>query len=147
MGKRETLIKSLKLFFQAQAQTLQVELAFLFGSWATGLPKIESDIDIAVVFKNKLSEAEVFTRITDLSLLLAKDLRAEVNVLPINLDFWQPMLYYNAIVQGLPVYIKDFQRYISLKNRALFEMEDFLIFGKTWQLQLAAKKVKELKGA
>lgn len=145
--KKATIIKGLKNFFQSHAEKYQVSLAFLFGSWAAGIPKSESDIDIAVVFKDKPSEDEIFNRVTNLSSCLAKNLDAEVNVLSIDLDFRQPMLYYNAIVLGIPVYIRDFRQYADIKNKALFEMEDFSIFGRRWQLQLAAKKLKGLKGA
>jgi len=145
--KRAELIRSLKSFFQGQAEKFQIELAFLYGSWASGIPKKGSDIDVAVVFQDQPDTEITFKRLTELTYLLTKKLGIEVSILPISLDFKEPMLYYNTIVLGEPVYIKKFQRYVNLKNRALFEMEDFSLFGKAWQLQLARKRLKELKDA
>jgi hypothetical protein len=57
------------------------------------------------------------------------------------------MLYYNAIVLGAPVFLKNFDRYVRLKNEALYQMEDFGIFGINWQFMVAAKNLGGLKNA
>ena len=44
MGKRDHLIEHLKSFFMENAnQGYGVEIVFLYGSWARGFPRDESD--------------------------------------------------------------------------------------------------------
>jgi hypothetical protein len=57
------------------------------------------------------------------------------------------MLYYNAIVLGIPVFIRDQNRYAALLNEAIFQMEDFSMFGTQWQLEIAEKNLEELRHA
>jgi predicted nucleotidyltransferase len=54
MDEREGIIKHLKKFFAERASFYGVEMVFLFGSWATGIPRQDSDLDIAVVFRDEL---------------------------------------------------------------------------------------------
>mgnify|MGYP001592746354 FL=1 len=133
--------------FKEIANAYKIEVAFLYGSWARGYPKESSDVDIAVVFSETGDEDKVFEMITDITLSLMKEIRLEVNIIPIFLDFRKPMLYYNAIVLGTPVFIRDQNRYAALLNEAIFQMEDFSIFGTGWQLEIAEKNIKELTHA
>ncbi len=38
----------------------KISLAFLYGSWACGLPRWDSDIDIAIVFEEEFTDDEIF---------------------------------------------------------------------------------------
>ena len=145
---RDDLIKKLKDFFNKNADFYDIDMAFLYGSWAKGFPKETSDVDIAVFFyPEKDSEDEEFNRITDISLQLSEIIRKEINIILIRTDFRKPMLYYNAIVLGQPIYIKNTERYISLKNEVIYQMEDFSIFGINWQLIAANKNIRRLINA
>ncbi len=120
-------------------------MAFLYGSWASGSPRQDSDIDVAILFSKEISiEEEIFERITDISLLLSSNLRSEVNIIPLSLDFGKPMLYYNAIASGLPLFFRDFSHYVDLKNEAVYQVEDFNIFGRDWQLAVARRNLETL---
>ena len=145
---REEIIKQLKFFFENNADRHRLEMAFLYGSWAKGIPRPDSDIDLAIVFSPEPStDDESYERLTDISLFLSTELKKEVNIIQIYEDFRKPMLYYNAIVLGSPVFIKNFDRYVRLKNEALYQMEDFGIFGINWQFMVAAKNLEALKNA
>ena len=72
-------------------------------------------------------------------------LRAEVNVMTICLDFAKPMLYYNAIILGKAVFVKDYSMYVNLISEAIYQMEDFSIFGRTWQMMVAEKNLEALQ--
>src|SRR3989304_4460541 len=112
MDKKEEIIKPLKNYFNKNASLYGLEMVFLYGSWAKGFPRNDSDIDIAIVFSEEpSSDDESFRNITDISLSLSAEFNREANVIKIYEDFRKPMLYYNAIVSGLPVFIKDFVRY------------------------------------
>jgi len=148
MHTKLEILTLLKTFFEESASAYKIEMAFLYGSWARGFPKSSSDVDVAIVFSEEPgTEDEVFTIITDISLVLGKRLRLDVNVIPIYSDFRKPMLYYNAIVLGMPVFIGNQNRYISLRNQAIFQMEDFTLFGTKWQLEIAKKNLEDIKHA
>ena len=145
---RDDLIRKLKSFFDENAGRYSIDMAFLYGSWAKGFPKETSDVDIAVFFyPEKDSDDEEFNMITDISLQLSEIMRKEINIILIRTDFRKPMLYYNAIVLGQPIYIKNTERYISLKNEAIYQMEDFSIFGIGWQLLIAKENIRRLINA
>jgi len=146
--KTPDLLSNLEEFFKVSAEVFGIETAFLYGSQAGGFPRIDSDVDIAIVFSEpQLSDEDVFRRITDISWLLLKEVKIDVNVIPIYADFREPMLYYNAIVLGKPIFLKDFNKYVNLKNEAIHQMEDFNIFGRDWRLAVARKNLEELKRA
>ena len=147
MTDKDNLIFSLKAFFNENAKET-IEMAFLYGSWASGYPREDSDVDLAVLFLAELlSDDEIFNIITDISYNLSSKINKEVNILPIYRDFRKPMVYYNAIVLGVPVYIKDFEKYVSLKNQAIYQMEDFNIFGVQWQLEITHRNLEALQYA
>ena len=148
MRTKPEILTLLKTFFEETASVYKIEMAFLYGSWARGFPKSFSDVDVAIVFLEEPgTEDETFTIITDISLVLGKKLRLDVNVIPIYSDFRKPMLYYNAIVLGIPVFIRNQDRYIFLRNQAIFQMEDFTLFGTNWQLEIAKKNLEDIKHA
>lgn len=148
MHTKLEILTLLKTFFEESASVYKIEMAFLYGSWARGFPKSSSDVDVAIVFSEEPdTEDEAFTIITDISLVLGKNLKLDVNVIPIYSDFRKPMLYYNAIVLGIPVFIGNQDRYIFLRNQAIFQMEDFTLFGTTWQLEIAKKNLEDIKHA
>ncbi len=136
----------IKKFFEKNAEKYFIEIVFIYGSVVKGFLCDESDVDIAVVFSDKVSkDDEIFEIITEISAILTTEISREVNVIPIYTDFRHPMLYYNAIVSGKAVYLKDFKRYVHLKNEAIFQMEDFQLFGIPWQLMVARKNLESLK--
>jgi len=148
MHTKPKILALLKAFFEESALVYKIEMAFLYGSWARGFPKSFSDVDIAILFSEEPgTEDEAFTIITDISLVLGKRLKLDVNVLPIYSDFRKPMLYYNAIVLGMPVFVGNQGRYASLRNQAIFQMEDFTLFGTRWQLEIAKKNLEDIKHA
>jgi len=147
MNRQDAIKSTLQNFFQQKAGRFKVQIAFLYGSWAKGLPRNDSDIDIAIVFDDEPSEEELFDRLTTISLSLSEKIGLEVNVIHIYSDFRKPVLYYNAIVLGLPVYIKDFTKYVTLINEAIYQAEDFEIFGTGWYQTLSRKNLETIQHA
>ncbi len=147
MHTQDEIKNILECHFKEISDACGIEMAFLYGSWARGYPKESSDVDIAVVFTETNDEEKVFEKITDLTLSFMGKIKSEVNIIPIFWDFRKPMLYYNAIVLGIPVFIRDQDKYAALLNEAIFQMEDFSIFGTGWQLAVAEKNIKELTHA
>lgn len=147
MDKREKIINTLKDFLKVQARHYKIDMAFLYGSWARGFPRPDSDIDIALLFSEALSSDEAFNRINNITLSLSSRLHIEVNIIEIHKDFRKPLLYYNAIATGIPVYIEDLTEYIRLKNEAIYQMEDYSIFGIDWQHKVTRKNLEALRRA
>ena len=148
INSREEIIKCLREYFDRNASRYELEMVFLYGSWARGFPTNDSDVDIAVIFLDELSsDDDSFGRITNISLSLSRALGREVDVIRVYKDFRKPMLYYNAVTLGLPVYIQEQNKYIRIKNDALYHMEDFSIFGIDWQHHVAAKNLEEVRRA
>ena len=148
LQSQQTLIGILKAFFKERADAFEIDMAFLYGSWAGGYPRVDSDVDVALFFMAAFSsDEELFNRLTDISFEISLRIKREVNVIPIFDDFRKPMLYYNAVVLGMPMYIKDFSRYANLKNQSVFQMEDFSLFGIAWQTEIAGKNLEELQNA
>ena len=83
----------------------------------------------------------LFDIISNLSYDLNKIFSKEISVLFIDREFSKPMLFYNAIIHGVPIYISDKEKYISFVLKALNEMEDFKIFGEKWQFEVIEKRL------
>jgi len=148
INSREEIIKRLRNYFDRNAGRYKLEMVFLYGSWAKGFPRYDSDVDIAVIFSDEpSSDDESFSKITDISMSLSEELGREVNVIQVYKDFRKPMLYYNAIIFGLPVYIQEQDKYIRIKNDALYHMEDYSIFGMDWQYEVATKNLEAIRHA
>lgn len=110
---------------------------------ADGHPREDSDVDLAIVFSSHIhAESALFSSITDLSYRLQKIIKLEVNIIPVYSDFRKPMLYYNAIVTGTPVFIKENESFLNLRLEAVRQMEDFSIFGIPWRLEMARETLR-----
>ena len=145
---RDRIVEILGGFFQWEAAHFGVEAAFLYGSWAAGFPRLESDIDVAVLFDDEgTSEDDAFERLNAITLALMKVLPSEINVIPIYSDFRKPMLYYNAIIKGIPLFFTNREKYVSLIGEALYHMEDFETLGKRWLIDLATRNLEQISHA
>lgn len=145
---KKHIISRLKTFFENETSRYHIEMVFLYGSWVGGFPHDGSDIDLAILFHQEVDNQDRISRlVTDISYTLGEELDREVNVISVSDEFTHPMLYYNAIVLGILIFGKDFNKYINLRNNAIFQMEDFSIFGLKWQLEVAKDNLEGLKYA
>ena len=146
-AKLQDLTPVLEEYFSREADRLHVACAFLYGSWAGGLPRTDSDVDVAVLFEDDADDDTVFQRLTDISLALSRLLHRDVEILHLSADFRKPFLYFNAIVRGRPVYFRSAGSLQKLQREALFQMEDYSLFGPRWQAALAEKNLEVLRHA
>ena len=141
--EREKLIKKLKEFFQQNAENFKLSLALLFGSWAQGSPRRDSDVDIAVFFEEgKIDKEEKKALVRKITALLEERIKREVSILIIDPALSKPMVYYNALVSGIPLYVSDSSLLHHLRMDAIHEMEDFSSRGLKWQMELAGRYLK-----
>ncbi len=143
---KEKLVSKMKAFFEQSASQYHIDIVFLYGSWATGYPKQDSDIDLAILFSSKISEqSKIFLLISGISYKLGEQLNKEVNIISISRDFEHPMLYYNAIISGIPLFVKDYDRFLSFKLEAISQAEDFELFGVHWQQEIAESLIHSIE--
>ena len=143
--EQKNLIEHLQIYFERNAALLQVEMAFLYGSRAEGFPREDSDVDLGILFAgSRESEKELFEATTKISIALSSIVKADVNVVPIYSDFRKPMFYYNIIVKGIPIYMRESSNYLQLRKEAIDHMEDFKIFGIKWQVAIAKNNLAGL---
>ncbi len=141
---RGEIISALKSYFQQKAIAYNIDMAFLYGSWADGCPKAESDIDMAIMLDTEKAEEEIFDIINNMTLEITYILKKEVGIIYIDPELSKPILHYNAIVHGIPVFMKDFTRYVDIKLKAISRMEDFSIFGVKWQDEIVRKRMEAI---
>lgn len=144
-----SIILELGNFFKEAASQYPIEMVFLYGSFAGGFPRVDSDIDLAVVFSDKIIDdsEKIHYLITEITYQLTLKLNKEVNIIVVDKDFSHPMLYYNAVILGVPVFIKDSDKFLDLKLEAIYQMEDFQIFGIRWQREIARRNIEEVSNA
>lgn len=141
--KKDEIVSLLKDFFQVRADSYQIDMAFLYGSRAGGYPRDGSDVDVAALFMpDQRNEDAIFDRVTEISFSLSGILGKDVNLLVLDRDFKKPMLQYNAVVLGIPVFTRNFDSYIDFYLESLHQMEDFSLFGIGWQLTISEKRLK-----
>lgn len=140
------IIDTFKTYFKSHAESYGIKLAFIYGSYAHHNETRQSDIDIAIVFnkdpaKNKKRLLEI---ITDISIATGRLTGKDVEIIHIDDDFSKPMLYYNAIVHGKPLFVSDVNCQIDYVLRAIHEMEDFSRLGTQWQVEVANKRLQRI---
>lgn len=123
-------IKLLKKYFEKEKS---VVLAFLFGSWAKGFEKRESDFDIAIYLKDQTKENKI-------SLEIARIVGKDVDL--IDLNEAPASLVWNIFETGIPLAVKDNKLYWELYLRKSSEGEDFLKFAEDfWRIYKRAKSL------
>jgi len=138
----------LKDFFEKNSEKYLIDMAFLFGSQTADKRVSESDIDIAIIFSGQInSEDKIFELLNEISIKISELTGKNVDIICIQDDFRYPMLYYNAIVLGTLVFVKDRGKYFNFRMFAIEQMEDFGIFGIKWQLEVAERLLKGLNYA
>lgn len=126
----KTKIPLLKRYFE---QEKAVELAFLFGSLATGKQMKESDVDIAVYLKNQNQESSIWRAVQRI-------LQREVDLVPLNSA--PATLVSNVFKRGIPLSIKNRNLYWKLYLHASLEAEDFGDFAHDyWKISQRAQSL------
>lgn len=120
----------LKEYFEKEPSVI---LAFLFGSFANGREMEESDVDVAIYWKEKQKRARIH-------LELCCILEREVDL--VDLEEAPASLVSHIFKTGIPLTIKDKKLYWELYLRMSNEAEDFLEFVEDfWKIYKTAKSL------
>lgn len=91
---------------------LQADFIILFGSFAKGTARTDSDIDIAYFSSQKLSSYERFTLAGDLATLVGREIDL------VDLKQIDTVFTMQIFSEGVPIYISDENEFIRQKMRA-----------------------------
>ncbi len=105
----------------------QVELAYLFGSYALGQENKDSDVDVAVQLSKSLNQSQRFDLRLKLGGLLSRELKKEVDVVVLN-DTKSLHFKYIIVSEGKPVYQKNDVTGYMFENFVFAEYFDFRPF-------------------
>lgn len=111
--EREKKLEDIKEKILSYFQNKDIELIYIFGSYATGENKEDSDIDIAVLYNEKKSELDVYNekrRLVDI-------LDEEVDL--INLGDANIIIQNQIVTKGLNIYSKNINTNIEYKYRTV----------------------------
>lgn len=101
-----------------------VVLAYLFGSAARGQLTILSDIDIAILFSDKVLKNDYFDKELHLTSEIGRIFKIE-QVDIINLKTVRnPLLKHRAVFRGKPIFVKDKKLQFAIEREILQEYED-----------------------
>ncbi len=107
-------------FFKKESNVIG---AFIYGSYAKGKQTNTSDIDIAILTKNKLTRKESTEKRIQYSLSLSKLLKKNVDV--VLLRDAPLLLRFNIFKEGKKVYAADREMVTCFTARAIVEYLDF----------------------
>lgn len=102
----------------------QVALAYLFGSAARGKTTLLSDIDIAVLFSEKVKEEDYFNKALHLAHEIGNVFEVDrVDVINLKTTA-SPLLKHNAVFKGKLIFGKDRKKQFELESGIMKEYED-----------------------
>lgn len=125
MLTKDEIISKIKPYCQRHGAIVMV---FLFGSYANERACKESDIDIAIFFKEGENSQLEITVHNDLERILKREVEL------VNLTRCFATLSWNIIRKGIPIVIKDRKRYLDFMLECSNEAVDFIGFNlDTWR--------------
>lgn len=105
-------------------QSHQVVLAYVFGSAARGKAGPLSDIDIAVLFSDKVKREDYFDRELSLATEIGKLLKVgQVDIVNLK-TVSNPLLEHDIVFEGKPILVKDEKLRFEIENQIMKEYED-----------------------
>jgi len=129
----------LREYFSSQP----VEVVYLFGSQTNGKANKLSDVDLAVLFKEGLSQSERFDLRLEYINKAGEILKMPDKTEVIDLKAVKPMLVYNAIFPKQEIFVRSKKKMIELEMRAVrqyLDMKYYLARINRTQLNLLSQK-------
>ncbi len=120
-------------------QKHQIDFCILFGSAVTGKRHLRSDIDIAISSEQKNLQDRKLQLIGEL-----EDIVKDTVDLVIFHSDMSPLLLYEIMIKGKPLYVADRDKYIEKQIYAL-KLYDDVPFLKKWQDLSLSIKLARLK--
>lgn len=112
----EVIIERLRTFFKEDDNVL---FAFLFGSHAEGAARRESDVDIAVFYRQPPQAMQKIVAINSLSQAAGLDVHLSV------LNEAPALLRHQVLKGGVPIIIKERQMYYSFREKTMADYDEY----------------------
>jgi predicted nucleotidyltransferase len=120
----------------------QVVFAYLFGSAAQGKTGPLSDIDMAILFSEKIRKEDYFNKELRLATEIGKLFKID-RVDIINLETTRsPLLKQRAVLKGKPIFVADKKKKFALERKILQEYENTKHLRKV-QNEIMRRQIKE----
>lgn len=97
----EEIKEKLELIKKYLIDNFKCEAIVLFGSYSRNTQNTESDIDIAIKLKEKISSKQLFYAKNELEDIVSKDIDL------IDLDNIQDGIRYEILINGITLYVED----------------------------------------
>lgn len=101
-----------------------IALGYAFGSFGRGAENALSDVDVAVVFKDDISKEKRDSDLSKVAAELERVFNKRGDVIEINLPITNPLLYHRAVLQGVPLVVRDRKKKAFFERMILREYED-----------------------
>lgn len=106
----DTRVEQVVIYFSEQIRTrFDIDELIVFGSYARGTASIESDLDVAVVFKNQIpSRSEILISLCDLAYEILLETGLDISPYPLSVEdlrspesYSNPYLIKNILAEGI----------------------------------------------
>ncbi len=138
--RKEDLLEKLNEFLEKVNEQYPIELAYLFGSFSTETYNKESDIDIAIMFKEKYeskNEAIIKGNIIEMG---KKYFQRKLDV--ISLHSATPLLKYEVVNKG--VLLKESKKRAAFESLTLREYFDFKHYAEVYNKSMIRGIMEEI---
>jgi predicted nucleotidyltransferase len=125
-------------FFENEKDVVAV---YLFGSYASGKPRVGSDIDLAILFSDQQSEV-ISDRIDKYQIGLCRILRKDLHL--IAMDFAGEEILKQIFRTGKCLLINDFKKLTSFRTTAYTKIANFHYYLRQMQSGLIRKLMEEV---
>ncbi len=119
------------------AQMPDIQLAFVFGSCASGKATATSDVDLAIAADHILSADER----AEIAACVARGTQRDVDV--VDLRAISGVILHQALSRGVPLLVRDKSLYAALMKRMLYNQADEMPY---YRRILAARRARFLHG-
>ncbi len=106
----------------------EVTAVYLFGSRATGKVHSNSDIDLAILFNERLSRLDAYDRIEKYFVKLVKGLKTEPDV--VDMEQVNLILLYEILHDGVVLLENNVDKHRTFRARKIVECIDFQVIAK-----------------
>ncbi len=115
----KNILNRIKTYFDSKSNIVAV---YLFGSYAIGHQKSNSDVDVAVIFGFELNKDERFNRCLEYSFYLSAITGMEIDIVDMNsADF--PLLY-EIFTEGKIIIEKEREKAVQFKALKMSQYAD-----------------------
>jgi len=133
-GRRPSVEKALRKIDPKLFRRFGIQLAYLFGSHASGKATSTSDLDIAVLFDKKQPAMKLFEKI---ALFRHELIKRGLGPLDIAiLDLASPLLKYEVKRSGKVLYVSDDEKRALFEIRVYRDYDDWCFFSRHFSRRL-----------